>query len=86
MIMPDIMSPTIPGTLNFLNTIGAKSIMVISIVKTITGSLNGRFGKLIRNMPGLFYASANVTQLTQCRNFTCGNSAIPIVGFFKHNY
>jgi hypothetical protein len=35
----------IPGILNFLNTIGARRIIVIRIVKTITGSLKGRSGK-----------------------------------------
>jgi hypothetical protein len=49
-IIPEIIRPTIPGILNFLNTIGAISMIVMRIVNTITGSLKGRSGRFINNM------------------------------------
>jgi hypothetical protein len=55
--------PTIPGIRNFLNAMGAIRIIVISIVKTITGSFTGSSGILFNHIQVLNLKSANVSQL-----------------------
>lgn len=61
--IPDKIRPMIPGIRNFLKMIGATKIIVIRIVKTITGSLKGKSGKVRNDMPGLNLGFANVIQL-----------------------